>query len=75
MSMTRRGQSGRITKIAEQEDGALICSACSHIIFSRVNLAANGSCPHCHNPIDRLVTGEILDNDTVDEGDDIALPC
>ena len=80
MTMIRRATSGKIENVAEMEDkssnGAIVCKACSHVVF-KVNLGANNSCPYCHRnvtaSIEKIDIPDSLADD--DEDDVIAVKC
>lgn len=74
MTMIRRadGKTGRIDSFTKEDDKAIVCMACSHIIVSQTNLTEDGGCPYCHQPVNvRLGAGSLVADDT----DDIAKPC
>jgi hypothetical protein len=80
--MIRRATSGQIENVADLKDqspnGAVICKACSHVVF-KVNLGPNNSCPHCHrNVTASLQKVDIPDARQADDEDDsdiIAIEC
>jgi hypothetical protein len=81
MTMIRRATSGKIENVAEMDDkgsnGAVICKACSHVVF-KVNLGANNSCPFCHRNVNAsLQKVDIPDSlaDDEDDSDVIAVEC
>jgi uncharacterized CHY-type Zn-finger protein len=72
MVMTRRGGSGQITEYTSEDNGPIVCKACSAIIISKENLGANETCPYCHNNVNMVLSE---DNLIDEDGEDIAIPC
>jgi uncharacterized CHY-type Zn-finger protein len=69
--MIRRAISGQIVECTDNgSDKAIVCSACQHIIVSKVNLEKDNACPFCHNDVDSFVLNNNLI--TENEADDIA---
>jgi len=72
--MTRHGQTGKIESYTQEDDGAIICKACSRIIVSKENLVDGKNCPYCHNDVNViLVPDELIEPEGEDE--DIAVEC
>ena len=79
MTMYRRA-TGRATGHIEQvngenSSGPIVCQACSHLIFSSVNLGENNKCPYCHRDATKPIGGSRLASDNDDDSDVIAIPC
>jgi uncharacterized CHY-type Zn-finger protein len=78
--MIRRATSGKIENVAEMEDktsnGAIVCKACSHVVF-KVNLGANNSCPYCHRNVTASLEKVDIPDALAEEDDDdvIAVKC
>lgn len=70
--MTRHGTSGKIESYTQEDDGAIICKACSRIIVSKENLVDDKMCPFCHNDVNVVLASDDL---IEDEGEVIAKPC
>lgn len=69
------GRSGHIeqTFLGEQNDGAIVCQACSRVIFGRDNLDQRGHCPFCHRSPDLSLSDDLFDDD--DDDPIIAVDC
>lgn len=74
MTMYRQGTgSGKIEQFTAQNDGAIVCQACSRIIVSSDNLVQGKNCPFCHNPVNKMLGSNDIASD--DNSDVIAEPC
>lgn len=81
MTMIRRATSGQIENVADLKDessnGAVVCKACSHVVF-KINLGPNNNCPYCHRNVTASLQKSSIPDSPVDDEDDsdiVAIEC